>query len=75
MIYNKKICDNIFRPKNLILNMKLKLILYMGALPYIWNLSKAQLKSFDNEWLDSEVKKLFFLKPKSKNVSFAFNLR
>jgi STE24 endopeptidase len=31
------------------------LILYLGALPYIWSLSKSQLASFDSEWLHSEM--------------------
>lgn len=30
-------------------------ILYAGALPFVWNLSKQQLSSIDNDWLHGEV--------------------
>lgn len=30
-------------------------ILYMGALPFVWNLSAQQLSYFNSEWLHTEI--------------------
>ncbi len=35
--------------------MEAYLILYFGALPFIWNLSKQQLASSGSEWLQGEI--------------------
>lgn len=35
-------------------------LLYLGALPFIWNLCSYQMSFFSSQWLNSEVKILVF---------------